>query len=290
MSGHARAQARHRGVLLPVDRRRDRDLLHGQHEQPAAAHAGSRAACPSPATRWRASTRASKRSAEAALKYIVFGGLSAGVMLYGISLLYGVTGTLDLNVQMGTGGTEGLSGRAWRPSSSVEPRSPWPSPIVLVFAGFAYKVSVVPFHFWTPDVYEGAPTPVTTFLAVASKAAGFAVLLALRRRAVPHRRRPGRRRRLRRPRRSAARDPRRGHDDPRQPLRPAPAQPQAHAGLLVDRPRRLRADGCLACDDAREGFSASIFYLAAYYFMNLGAFGFLLYFEGVTGSEEVESR
>ena len=49
--------------------------------------------------------------------------------------------------------------------------------VVLVLGGFAYKVSVVPFHWWTPDVYEGAPTPVTTFLAVASKAAGFAVLL-----------------------------------------------------------------------------------------------------------------
>ena len=120
-----------------------------------------------------AALEAGLRSAEAALKYIVFGGLSAGVMLYGISLLYGLTGTLDL-VRMGGMATGGL----------VEQFQSSPVPvaiaIVLVLAGFAYKVSVVPFHFWTPDVYEGAPTPVTTFLAVGSKAAGIAALCPIR--------------------------------------------------------------------------------------------------------------
>ena len=71
-----------------------------------------------------------------------------------------VSGTFELALEEATRGLESTG-----------------SALVLVLAGFAYKVSVVPFHFWTPDVYEGAPTPVTTFLAVASKAAGFAVLL-----------------------------------------------------------------------------------------------------------------
>src|SRR5688572_9069344 len=115
-----------------------------------------------------------RRSGEAAMKYVIFGGLSAGIMLYGISLLYGLTGTIDLNL-MGRGGAAGFPvGLASQFASSPVPVA---VAVVLVFAGFAYKVSVVPFHFWTPDVYEGAPTPVTTFLAVASKAAGFAVLL-----------------------------------------------------------------------------------------------------------------
>jgi len=115
-----------------------------------------------------------RRSAEAAMKYVVFGGLSAGIMLYGISLLYGLTGSIDL-AQMAAADGSGM------PVGLVAQLQENPIPvavaIVLVLAGFAYKVSVVPFHFWTPDVYEGAPTPVTTFLAVASKAAGFGALL-----------------------------------------------------------------------------------------------------------------
>jgi NADH-quinone oxidoreductase subunit N len=115
-----------------------------------------------------------KRSAEAAMKYVVFGGLSTGIMVYGISLLYGLTGTLDL-AQMGSAdGTGSPVGMVNQVNASPVPIA---IAVVLVLAGFAYKVSVAPFHFWTPDVYEGAPTPVTTFLAVASKAAGFAALL-----------------------------------------------------------------------------------------------------------------
>src|SRR5919201_2526530 len=108
------------------------------------------------------------RSNEAGLKFFLIGVLSSAVMLYGMSLVYGVTGTTRLAGiadKLGGlhGGTETLSLAA----------------ILFVVAGFAFKVSSVPFHFWAPDTYEGAPIPVAAFLSVASKAAGFAGLLQL---------------------------------------------------------------------------------------------------------------
>src|SRR5919106_490879 len=105
------------------------------------------------------------RSNEAALKFFLIGILSTAVMLYGMSLIYGVTGALRLDLI-----AESLSGEA----SGVEV-----APVLFVVAGFAFKVSSVPFHFWAPDTYEGSPVPVAAFLSVASKAAGFAGLLQL---------------------------------------------------------------------------------------------------------------
>ena len=105
-----------------------------------------------------------RRSNEAALKYVVYGGVSSGIMLYGFSLIYGVTGTLDLGgiaAQMSGAGSFGLALFLGATFS---------------MAGFGYKVASVPFHFWCPDVYEGAPTPVTAFFSVAPKAAGFAII------------------------------------------------------------------------------------------------------------------
>lgn len=105
------------------------------------------------------------RSSEAALKYVIFGAAASGMMLYGFSLLFGLTGTTNLfeiNEFIGSHNVNNvvllLSG-------------------VLILVGFGYKISAVPFHFWTPDVYEGAPITVTAFLSVASKAAGFSMLL-----------------------------------------------------------------------------------------------------------------
>jgi NADH-quinone oxidoreductase subunit N len=108
------------------------------------------------------------RSNEAGLKYFLIGVLSSAVMLYGMSLVYGTTGTtrlVGIADKLGGlhGGAETLSLAA----------------ILFVVAGFAFKVSSVPFHFWAPDTYEGAPIPVAAFLSVASKAAGFAGLLQL---------------------------------------------------------------------------------------------------------------
>ncbi|HKR24684.1 MAG TPA: NADH-quinone oxidoreductase subunit N, partial [Allosphingosinicella sp.] len=103
------------------------------------------------------------RSAEAGLKYFVLGALASGILLYGISLLYGFTGTT------GFGGiAEGLGDGV----STGELFG-----LVFVLAGLAFKVSAVPFHMWTPDVYEGAPTPVTAFFASAPKVAAMALLV-----------------------------------------------------------------------------------------------------------------
>lgn len=106
------------------------------------------------------------RSNEAGLKYYLMGVFASAVMLYGMSLLYGVTGTTILADMAGV-----LNAGD---SSSVVSLG-----IVFVIVGFAFKVSAVPFHTWAPDTYEGAPTPVTAFLAVASKTAGFVALVQL---------------------------------------------------------------------------------------------------------------
>jgi len=110
--------------------------------------------------------RQDKRSIESGMKYFLFGSFASAVMLYGFSLLYGFSGQTGL---------QGIAD-ALRAGAVAEPVS-LVIAIVLVFVGFAFKISAVPFHFWTPDVYEGAPTPVTAFISVASKAASFAVLL-----------------------------------------------------------------------------------------------------------------
>lgn len=224
-----------------------------------------------------------RKSAEASMKYIVFGGLSAGIMVYGISLLYGITGTLDMSVMATQAGDTLPYGLARQLDFSVVPVA---VAMVMVLAGFAYKMSVVPFHFWTPDVYEGSPTPVTTFLAVASKAAGVAALLrfvgalfmtegaqpvvdwygdkiglllailaavtmtvgnlsALRQQSLK---------------------------------RMLAYSSIAHAGYILIGVATLTA----------EGFEAAMYYMAAYYFMNLGAFGVLLHFEGALGSDRIE--
>ncbi|HEY7281401.1 MAG TPA: NADH-quinone oxidoreductase subunit N [Actinomycetota bacterium] len=107
------------------------------------------------------------KSNEAGLKYFLIGVLSSAVMLYGMSLIFGVTGTTRLD-----GIATALAGKAGDLNITL-------AAIVLVVAGFAFKVSSVPFHFWAPDTYEGAPMPVAAFLSVPSKAAGFAGLLQL---------------------------------------------------------------------------------------------------------------
>lgn len=105
------------------------------------------------------------KSTEAGFKYLLFGALTSTVMLYGFSLIYGFTGTTDLYAI-----TEAFV-------SGDLPTMLVIGTLILIMVGFGFKISAVPFHFWAPDVYEGAPTPVAGFLSTASKAAGFAVLM-----------------------------------------------------------------------------------------------------------------
>ena len=104
------------------------------------------------------------KSAEAGFKYFIFGAVAATIMVYGFSFLYGFTGQTNLYA-----------------IGAALAAHPVPAPLLtgaalLVLIGLGFKVAIVPFHFWAPDVYEGAPTPITAFISVASKAAGFAVL------------------------------------------------------------------------------------------------------------------
>ncbi len=106
------------------------------------------------------------RANEAALKYFLMGSFSSAMLLFGMSLIYGLTGTTDLH---------GI-GQAVQHTLSPDVKAPLMVGFVLVLAGFFFKVAAVPFHFWAPDIYEGAPTSITAFMSVAPKAASFAVL------------------------------------------------------------------------------------------------------------------
>lgn len=118
--------------------------------------------------------RGDRRSGEAALKYILLGAFATAFLLYGIALIFGVTGSTNLNAVAAAIAAKGILG----------------DPLLLlgmgfILIGFAFKVSLVPFHMWTPDVYEGAPVPVTAFMAVGVKAAALAVFLRVFLQALP---------------------------------------------------------------------------------------------------------
>ncbi|MCB4770027.1 NADH-quinone oxidoreductase subunit NuoN [Ancylobacter sp. Lp-2] len=118
-----------------------------------------------------ANNRDSVRSTEAGLKYFVLGALSSGMLLYGASLIYGFTGSVNF---------------AKIAAAAQEPSLGLIFGIVFMFAGLAFKVSAVPFHMWTPDVYEGAPTPVTAFFGAAPKVAAIAVFVRFSLEALPN--------------------------------------------------------------------------------------------------------
>ncbi len=109
--------------------------------------------------------RTSLRSTEASLKYVLFGAVSSAIMLYGLSLLYGMTGAMDfagIRAALVTGEVNAFALLVV---------------MVLILAGMSYKIAAVPFHYWCPDVYEGAPTPVSAIFSVGPKAAGFALMI-----------------------------------------------------------------------------------------------------------------
>jgi NADH-quinone oxidoreductase subunit N len=107
-----------------------------------------------------------ERSLESGLKYLIIGSLGSAVLLYGLAMLYGATGSTEFT-------------KIAEVAESVETDALFVTAIALIVTGLAFKVSVAPFHQWTPDVYEGAPTPVTAFMAVATKAAAFGALIRL---------------------------------------------------------------------------------------------------------------
>ena len=121
-------------------------------------------------------------SLESGLKYLVIGSVGSATLLYGLALVYGATGDTDF---------QGIADAVGDSVSVTDPLLL--TGVALVTAGLAFKASVAPFHQWTPDVYQGAPTPVTSFMAVATKVAAFAILLRFLDHALPAPRPSGRR-------------------------------------------------------------------------------------------------
>jgi NADH-quinone oxidoreductase subunit N len=204
------------------------------------------------------------KSTEAGFKYILFGALTSAVMLYGFSLLYGFTGTTDLYQLANILASGELSltlvlGIA-----------------VLVLVGFGFKISSVPFHFWAPDVYEGAPTPVAGFLSTASKVAGFTVLMRVFLAVFP----------------SAV------------PYWAAIVAVLSTASMTLGNTlalaqkniKRLLAYSSIAhagyaligvATASTLGMTATVFYLIVYLITNLAAFGLVSAFSRVSGSDEI---
>jgi NADH-quinone oxidoreductase subunit N len=106
-----------------------------------------------------------RRSSEAALKYLIYGGVASGTMIYGMSWIFGMTGSLDYSAIQTALAQNGINKAALFMA------------FIFIMAGFGYKIVFVPFHMWSPDVYQGAPTPFTAFLSVASNAAGIAIMV-----------------------------------------------------------------------------------------------------------------
>ncbi|MGP1909587.1 NADH-quinone oxidoreductase subunit NuoN [Metabacillus sp. JX24] len=109
------------------------------------------------------------KSNESAMKYVINGGISTAITLFGMSYIYGLTGTTSLSEMIPQ--LNGLTESGYVYIASIS--------FLLVFVGLSFKIATVPFHMWAPDVYEGAPTPVTAFLSVVSKTAGFVIILRI---------------------------------------------------------------------------------------------------------------
>jgi NADH-quinone oxidoreductase subunit N len=127
--------------------------------------------------------RRDRKSAEAGIKYVIYGAMASGIMIYGMSYLYGLTGTLNIcdyhpdprNVALIKPGI--ATQFTQMGLNDIHSHGATIAVLVMVFSGFLYKIAAVPFHYWSPDVYEGSPTTATAFFSVVPKAAGFAVLI-----------------------------------------------------------------------------------------------------------------
>jgi NADH-quinone oxidoreductase subunit N len=217
--------------------------------------------------------RHDRRSGEAALKYLIYGGVASGAMIYGMSWLFGLTGAMDY-----AGIARGVA------ALDAGSRGAFFLALVLVLTGFGYKIASVPFHMWAPDVYTGAPIPVTAFLAVGSKAAGFAMLLRFFHFGV-------------------------GAGPGAATLASVPLGELVTlicvatmtlgnlAALSQTNLKRLLAYSSIAHAGyallgfvvfAERGVEAVLFYLAIYYVMNLGSFWVVMLIANVTGREDIE--
>ena len=214
------------------------------------------------------------QSSEAALKYVIYGGVASGVMLFGLSLLYGLSGATAFVAVRAALMTQGEAGMLVTLLA-----------VVCVLAGFGYKIAAVPFHMWCPDAYQGAPTPVTAFLSVGPKAAGIALLIRFFTAgwgAVP------------------------GEEQlygaPWAVLLGVMSAATMTLGnlsaLLQSNIKRLLAYSSIAhagyllmalCVFSREGEQAILFYLVAYLFMNLGAFCVVIGFSEAGVGETIDS-
>ncbi|HXX38222.1 MAG TPA: NADH-quinone oxidoreductase subunit N [bacterium] len=212
------------------------------------------------------SLKRDRKSSEAGVKYFLFGAVASAIMLYGFSYLYGAGGTTNV-YQLG-------------PRIAGQPTSLAVVAAVLVLAGLGFKTSLVPFHQWTPDVYEGAPSPVTAFLSVGSKAAAFAALLRVFYVALP----PG------------AWVPVLGvlaavtmsvgnllALSQQNVKRMLAYSAIAHAGYMMIGVVALAASPTAV----GSGIAAVLYYLLAYVFTNIGAFGVVIAAERALGSDAI---
>jgi len=220
--------------------------------------------------------RSSLRSTEASLKYVVFGAVSSAIMLYGLSLLYGMSGSLTFS-----GIRAGLLANHPDPFGLL-------IAAVLILAGMSYKIAAVPFHYWAPDVYEGAPTPISALFSVGPKAAGFALMIRFFYTVL-----------------ASGNDPATGSTliaDFNWPLLVAvmSAATMIFANLVALRQtnvKRLLAYSSISHVGyilmgfvllTGEGLQAVLFYLLVYTFMNLGAFFFVVAINNHLRSEELD--
>lgn len=207
--------------------------------------------------------RTEKKSVEAGMKYVLLAGMSSAVLLYGMSLVYGVTGSITI-AEVGK-----ATAMAQSPALMLG--------LVMLVAGLGFKISAVPFHMWSPDIYEGAPTPVTSFLAVGSKAASFAILLRLFVGAFP------------------------GIADDWAMMVALLAAVTIIVGNLVAIPqtnmKRLLAFSSIAqagyilvglVTASEAGIKGVMFYAFLYVFATVGAFTVAAYFYNVSGSDEIK--
>ncbi|SRR5579875_2337182 len=218
-----------------------------------------------------------RRSQEAALKYLIYGGVASGTMIYGMSWIFGIAGGLDFGAinaalsQSGTGSSLAVF-----------------IALVLILAGMGYKVASVPFHMWAPDVYTGAPIPITTFLAVGSKAAGFALLTRFFYPAISHLAADGNWQALS------------GVDWPQLLLVICMITMTLGnlAALQQNNMKRLLAYSSIAQAGyalmgfvvlSNDGLRAMMFYLIAYYVMDAGAFLVVMIVANATGHEDIDA-